>query len=226
MHIGRVMLIAAAGAFSLYADDTLESVITRMDRSASSFQALSSDVRRLAHTEVINEDNIDTGTMLLKRTKPSDMRMLVNLTNPDPKSVALQGRKLEIYFPKIQTVQEYDVGKNRELMDQFLLLGFGSSGRELASAYAMKVLGPETVAGRKATAVELAPKSEQVLRHLKKVQLWIPEDNGYPIQQKFFLPGGDYMLVTYTNTKFNPRLSDDNLKLKLPKGVKREFPQK
>src|SRR5437588_8288411 len=126
----------------------------------------------------------------------------------------------------MQTVEEYDTGKYRDLLDQFLLLGFGTSGKELAAAYHVKVLGSDTVAGEKAARLELVPKSVDALKNLKKVEIWIAESSVYPVQQKFYLPAGDYRLVTYTNVKMNPGLSDSDLKQKLPKDVKRVFPQK
>jgi len=205
--------------------ESLENVLERMDRAASSFKALSADVKSVQHTAVIDEDNADIGRMLLKRSK-RDMHMLVELTQPDPKSIAIQGHKVEIYYPKRKTVEEYDIGERRELVNQFLLIGFGTSGKELSAAYHTKVLGRETVGGQASTHLELVPKSVEVLKNLKKLELWIPESEGYPIQQKFYLAGGDYKLVTYTNVKVNPSLSDGDLKLSVPKDVKREFPQK
>jgi hypothetical protein len=58
------------------------------------------------------------------------------------------------------------------------------------------------------------------------VELWIPEDGGYPVQQKFLQPGGDYALVMYSGIRWNPNLPETQLKLALPPGVKREYPQK
>jgi outer membrane lipoprotein-sorting protein len=84
----------------------------------------------------------------------------------------------------------------------------------------------QPVAGQKTARLELIPISKEVLQHLKKLELWVSESTGYPVQQKFFLPANDYMLVTYTGMKANPDLSDSALRLKLPKGVKREHPQK
>ena len=48
--------------------------------------------------------------------------------------------------------------------------------------------------------IELTPKSPDVLAHLKKVELWI-DAKGVAIQQKFYEPGGDYSVATYTNIK-------------------------
>ena len=185
---------------------------------------MSANVRWLEHTAVINDDAVDTGTMKLKRSK-RDIRALVEFMEPDRKSVALHEKKLEIYYPKMQTVEEYDIGGHQELLHQFLLIGFGTSGKELAAAYNMRVLGSENVDGQKTTRLELVPKSPEVLKHLKKLEIWLAE-NDYPVQQKFYLPGGDYKLVTYTNVKVNVPLSDSDLKLKVPKDAKRSYPQK
>jgi len=205
--------------------DSLESVLEHMDRSAPSFKAFSADLRSVAHTAVIDEDEVGTGRILLKRANHG-IDMLMELTTPDPKSIALHGQKAEIYYPKIKTVEEYDISRYRALADQFLLIGFGTSGKELAQAYSMKVLGTEEVAGMRATRLELVPKSPEVLKNVKKLELWIPESADYPVQQKFYLAAGDYRLATYTNVKKNPPLSDSDLKLKVPRDANRVFPHK
>jgi outer membrane lipoprotein-sorting protein len=226
MQIRAAILLGLAStglAFST-APDSLENLLARMDSAGASFKAISADVRWVTHTAVINEDIVDTGSLLLKRSK-HDMRMLVEFKEPDPKTVALHDSKLEIYHPKMQTVEEYDIGRHRELLDQFLLIGFGTTGKELAAAYTMKVLGADTVGGREATRLELVPKSQEVRKSLKKLELWIPESEVYPVEQKFYLAAGDYKLATYTNVKMNPAVTDSDLKLRVSKDVKRVFPQ-
>jgi outer membrane lipoprotein-sorting protein len=205
--------------------DSRDDVLARLDRAAASFRALSADVRYVQHTAVINEDNVDTGTVRLKRAK-RDMQMLVDLTAPDRKTVALHDHTVEIYYPKMQEVDEFDIGKHRELAEQFLLVGFGTSGKDLTSAYEIKVLDSDAVSGISATRLELVPKSADVLKNLTKLELWIPAGDVYPIQQKFYFPSGDYKLITYTNVKMNPSLSDADLRLRLPKDTKRVLPQR
>jgi outer membrane lipoprotein-sorting protein len=220
-----VLCLTSWFAGAALATESLQEVLSRLDRAASSFKGMTANVRWVAHTAVIDQDEVDTGTMVLKRSK-NDTRMLVNIVQPDAKTVALHDKKLEIYYPKMRTVEEYDIGKHREAIDQFLLLGFGTSGKELASAYKVRVAGTETVAGQKTIKLELIPKSAETLQQLKKVEMWIPEGGAYPVQQKFYLSAGDYKLVTYTDVKLNPPLSDSDLKLKVPKEVKRVYPQK
>jgi outer membrane lipoprotein-sorting protein len=219
-------LLLAGGMLPVRAGEETPEVLARMDRAAPSFKGFSARVRHVSHTAVINEDTVDSGTILLKRSR-NDMRMLVDLTEPDPKSVALHGDHLEVYYPKMNTVEEYDVGKNRALVEQLYLIGFGSSGADLAAAYHIKDLGQETVADQKTTHLELIPKSKEVLKFLTKLEIWVPENGMYPVQQKFFqVAKGDYILTTYTNVKVNPQVADADLKLKTAKNAKHVSPQK
>ena len=124
-----------------------EAVLDRVDRAGAAFRGMSAHLRRLSHTAVINEDNVDSGTILLKRAHRRDLRMLIDLTEPDPRTVAFQGHTLEIYYPKAATVQEIDVGngKDRALLEQFFLLGFGTSRAELQASYNLRLMGQDFV---------------------------------------------------------------------------------
>jgi len=216
----------SAPAWSKPAGD-VDAVLNRVDQAGAAFRCMSAHLHRLSYTAVINEDNVDSGTILLKRAHHRDLRMLIDLTEPDPKTIAFQGHTLEIYYPKAATVQEIDVGtgKDRALLEQFFLLGFGTSRSELQASYNLRLVGQDTVGGQKTDLLELIPKSKEVLQHLTKLEMWVAE-NGYPVQQKFYLKGGDYQLATYSDMKINPDLPDSSLKLKLPRNVKREYPQR
>ena len=90
----------------------------------------------------------------------------------------------------------------------------------------MVVTGTDSIDGRQATRIELRPKVASVKEHLKLVEMWIPLNDGNPIQQKFLQPSGDYTQSTYLDVKINPLLKDADVQLTLPKNVKREKPQK
>lgn len=213
-----------AAAWSAPAGDPA-ALLARMDKAAAAFHGMSASVRRVQHTAAVNEDTVDTGAILLKRMHARDVRMLIDLTEPDRKTVAFQGHTVEVYYPKIQTVDEFDVSKQRELLEQLFLLGFGTSRADLQAAYNLRLVGPDTLGGQKTDILELVPKSKEVSQHLLKIEMWVAQD-GYPLQQKFYQTGGDYELATYSDMKINPDLPESALKLKLPKNTKREYPQR
>ena len=205
------------------AAQTLDELLARMDQNAMTFKSMSAKLRYMSYVAVIKEGTVSTGTLTMKRSRREAM-VLVDFTEPDPKTVAVAGTKVAIYLPKLQTVEEYDLGKS---VEKYLALGFGASGKELKADYTLQELGADTVNGQKAMRLELIPKSKEVLKQLPRIELWISAATGYPIQQKLHQTGGDYMLATYSDVVINPRLPDSAYKLNLPKGVKkRQLPGK
>lgn len=212
--------LPAAGA------DALEAVLARMDQEAAGFRDLTAQLTKTSYTAVLNESSQESGSVWIKRSGARDLTMKVEFTGPNERALGFENSKGQIYYPKIRSVQIFDLGKSRRLVDQFLLLGFGTPGKEVAKNYRLAVAGEEAVAGQKCTRVELIPKSAEVLQHLQKVELWIPENAGHPVQQKLFQLGGDYTVIIYTDLKLNPKLPETAFRLDLPKDVKREYPQK
>ncbi len=217
-----LILIAFSGA-ALGA--SLEQVLADMDRAAAAFKDMSAKLTRLDHTAVINDTSRETGTVRMKRVGAREIRLRIDFEEPDPRTVVFERATARIYYPKIQTVQVYDLGKHRSLIDQFLMLGFGSSGTELAKNYQLKVLGEEKISGEATVRLELVPKAQSVKEYLSKAELWVAS-NGCPMQQKFSRPSGDYTVITYEGLSLNTNLADQTFRLALPKGVKVEYPQK
>jgi outer membrane lipoprotein-sorting protein len=225
--IGPVAAFLGSPAGASAADSSLQTVFGRMDQASARFKGLRADMRKLAHTEVINEDSVDTGTIVVRVPKPHDLRMLIDFQLPDKKKVMIAGTKVDIYYPKTEIVQEIDLGKNhRSQVEQFLLLGFGSNSKDLMDAYSVKFGGSETIAGEATSRIELVPKSKELLAQFPKFELWISDQTGISVQQKMYQPGGDYSLATYTKMQTNVNIPESDVKLSLPKGVHWEYPQK
>jgi outer membrane lipoprotein-sorting protein len=217
---GAVLTFAAAGFGEPAADpSSLDGVLARLDQASISFKGLTADIRKMSHTEVVNVDDVDSGTIMVKRLKAHDTRIRIDLTNPRRQSVTIGEGKVQVFYPQTNEAQEVDLGKNRGVVDQFMLLGFGSNSAELRSAYTVTLGGADSVNGEKATRIMLVPKDPEILARVKKCELWI-SDKGLTVQQKFHTGGGDYVLSTYSRMNLNPTIADKDLKLDLPKGVK------
>lgn len=204
----------------------LPAVLASMDAAAPSFRAMTAKMDRLTHVAVINDDSAEEATVRVARSKNRDLRVAIDFTKPDNKQVALGDRKAEVFYPKTNTVQEWDLGKYKSLVDQFVLLGFGTSGKDLAKAYNLKFLKEESIHGQRCSRIELLPKSAQVKQTYNKIELCIAAPGGYPVQQKLFEASGNYTSISYSDVKLNPDLKPESVMLKLPANVKREYPQR
>ena len=204
----------------------LDDALARLDKAAIGFRGLTASIRKTTYTAIIKESTEESGRMTLFRPKPKDLRMLVEIDKPEIRAVSYQNRKIQVFYPKLMTVQEYDLGKQASLVDQFLLLGFGTSGKELQQSYDIKLTGEEALPGGKADRLELVPKSEEARKSVKRIEIWVSQADGVTVQQKVHQPSRDYVLISYSDIKLNPAMTEDSVKLKLPKGVKKETPQK
>jgi outer membrane lipoprotein-sorting protein len=223
---GLLLTLACAVTLSAQTGGDLASAFAKLDQTAQQFKSVEANINRDVHTAVINDDAKDSGTIRARREKSHDIRMLIDFTSPDAKTVAIDASNVRIYYPKLKTVQVYDIGPNRNLLDQFLLLGFGASSAELKAHYDVTLPGKEQIGGDSTWHLQLIPKSADALKSLKKAELWISEATGLPLQQKFTTSStGDYQLVTYSNMQPNKPLSDKALKLNPPNGVKEEHPK-
>jgi outer membrane lipoprotein-sorting protein len=222
-----VCVILAAPAVSLVAADSPQQVLARMDKAASEFKSMTSQVTYVTHTEVLNDDSTETGTVTMRKVQPGEVQGKVEFTTPDRKTVTIEKRRVQEYFPKINTLQVFDLDKHGEQLDKFFMIGFGTSGMELAKDYDVSVLRTESVNSQSAIHLQLIPKVPEARQYVQKLELWIPEQGDpYPLREKIFEPSGDYRLVTYSGLRINPPLQPDALQLKPPPGVKTEYPGK
>jgi outer membrane lipoprotein-sorting protein len=205
--------------------EPLADILARMDRAAQDFRALSANMKRVQFTAVISEANEMDGVIRLKRIK-GDTVGIVDFLHPEPRTVYINGHNIQIYYPKANTVEIYDSSKYTANIDQFLLLGFGTSSAELRKAYDLKMSGTDTIGGLATTRIELTPKSAELKKLITKIELWIPEGQDTPVQEKVTEPSKNYDLIAYSDIQVNPSLPDSSFELKLPAKVKKIHPQK
>jgi len=201
---------------------SLDNILKQLDIEAKEFRSLQADLERTKVTVVVNDRSTETGQILVRR----DGKMRIELTQPDPRTILRDGNELYVFNPKIKRVEQYDLGKHRALVDQFLLLGFGTPGSELKKSYLVTLLGEETLDKQKTVVLELTPKSDEVRNQVSKIHLWIDEATWLPAQQKFFETGSnDYFIVRYTNIVRNLRIADSSFKPHWPRGTSKVKPQ-
>jgi outer membrane lipoprotein-sorting protein len=199
-----------------------DSVLEMMDKSARDFHTLTADIEHIKYTDVVKDTSTESGRLFVRR----DEKMRIEFTKPDPRTILRNGDNLYVFTPKINRVEEYDLGKNREMVDQYVLLGFGTKSENVRKSYLVSFLGEKEFDHKKTVMLELTPKSEQVRKQIAKIQIWIDEASWLPIQQKFFEAGSeDYLIFHYTNVMKNLKIGDGQFKQDWPKGVNRTKPR-
>jgi outer membrane lipoprotein-sorting protein len=200
---------------------TLESILHQLDTTAPSFRSLSANVERTTVTVVVNDRSTEDGTLLVRGDK-----MLLQMNPPDARTILRNGDTIYVYTPGLKRVEEYNLGKNRDLADEFLLLGFGTSGTQLQKGFEIKYVGEDKIGDKNDAELELTPRSAAVLKQFSKIQIWLDQSTWLADQQQFTQTGsGDYLIVHYTKMIRNPNIGDSQFKPHWPKGTERVKPQ-
>jgi outer membrane lipoprotein-sorting protein len=196
---------------------TLDAILGHLNSSAKDFHSLSADVTRTTVTVVVNDKSTENGTLLVRGDK-----MLYEVTAPDPRTILRNGDTFSIYTPGLKRVEEHNIGKNSDLADEFLLLGFGSTGGALQKGFDIKLVGEDKLGDKSDAELELTPKSAAMAKQFSKIQIWYDQTTWLADQQQFTETGsGDYVTVRYTKVVRNPNIPDSEFKPHWPKGTER-----
>jgi outer membrane lipoprotein-sorting protein len=226
MHIPRLALLFCAFLTMAAAADRLQQTLALMDQAAVSFKGLTADIAKVTYRSAITEREEEKGTIAVRRPKPKDLQMLMDIKEPDPQQFQLLARTARVYNPKTRSGQEYALGKYGSVVNEYMLLGFGSSPRDLQQAFTIGKSEPDPIGGRKATRIELTPRKPDTAIHLVRADLWISDETGIALQQKLYTGAeGDYFLFTYSNMKLAD-VPESAVALDAPRNIKWEHPLK
>ncbi|MDE3179225.1 MAG: outer membrane lipoprotein carrier protein LolA [Acidobacteriota bacterium] len=196
-----------------------DQVLSRMDDAARRVKTISAGLSYTTVTVLVNDRSTQTGELFFKKGKR--IEVLVRFLKPDLKVILFKHNRAEIYYPKINQVQEYDLEKHSNMLQQFLLLGFGTPISNLRSSYRVIPMGEQRLGKEDTQLVELTPLEKDVRSQLTHVNLWVSEVSWLPVQQEFFEPSGDYLIASYTSVRVNSRLPASIFKIHTKAGVER-----
>ena len=197
----------------------LGEVLSRMNDTAKHLKTITADLDYTTVTVLVNDRSTESGRFYLRN--PKNPEILIQFEKPDAKTILFRHNRAEIYYPKMKRLEEYNLERQSGLVQQFLLLGFGTEQSALKASYDVKLIGEEDLTGESAAVLELIPKQPEISSQLSKVQLWVSEDSWVPVQQQFTQPGGDYLVARYKDTKVNRNVPSSTFHIEAGSDVER-----
>jgi outer membrane lipoprotein-sorting protein len=197
---------------------TVESFLSRMDQFSPTFTGARATIRSTVHTRGIPDDDVETGTIFVKRSG-GKTQFRINFKDPNIYSAAVHDQVAEVYHPKLNEIDVYDLSAYKDVAEKLFLLGFGMPGRELAANYEIQNLKNDAVDGQAATYLELIPKSPDVRKQLKSIEVWISDKTLCPVRQVFHMPDGGSRTAEFSSMEVNPKFAAGTFDF--PKGAKK-----
>jgi outer membrane lipoprotein-sorting protein len=211
--IGAILFMLLHSLVAAQEKPTLDSVLQKMDEASAHFQAAQADFVFDRYQKVVDEHDIQKGTVYYRRNG-QQIEMMAEFKDPEREFVLYKDGKLQVYEPVIEKVMQYSVGANREQVESFLVLGFGSSGQDLKKSFDVTLQGEETIDNVQTAELQLIPKSEKTRSNFPQIILWIDLNNGVSVQQKLVQTQGDSRLAKYSGINLHPKIGNDVFKLK------------
>ncbi|HTV10184.1 MAG TPA: hypothetical protein VMD97_14160 [Candidatus Aquilonibacter sp.] len=231
MNLRQLTLAAAVTLAPLVApiqapaQSQLNTVLSQMDAASARFKSAQADVRYDNYTRVVNDHDIETGSIYIERSGGTEkMGAIFYNTGPNGKPastpariVNFDGATLRIFTVGTNQVDLFKAGANQAKYDGFLTLGFGGSGKDLQRSWNITDQGPETVDGVKTEKLDLVSKDPSVKNTFTHITIWIDPVRGVSLKQVFYAPNGDNRTATYSNIRLNSRI--DTKPYNIPKGA-------
>ena len=197
----------------------LTEILSDMNEASKRLKTVSANLEYTKVTVLVDDKSTESGQLFFRKGKTTEIR--IDIQKPERKTLLFKKNKGEIYFPKINQIQEYDLEQKSDLVQQFLLLGFGTDANELKKTYNVKYVREEDLEGDTTVLLELVPRKGNAAAQITKIQIWVNEESWLPAQQKFFQTGGDYLIAHYSGVKVNRVLPGSDFELAAAGGAKR-----
>ena len=213
-------LLACPGR-ALHAQDDVQRVLHELDVSAANFRSTAADFEFDSYqTDPIPEKDVQKGTIYYER-KGGSFQMEAHIAElngkPVPKLYSFTGGVLRLDEPLINQVTTLKSGGK---FGNYLMLGFGASGKEISDKWDVKYVGTETIDGIKTEKLELVAKDPTVRKNLPKVTIWMDTARAISLKQVFDETEGQSRVSVYFNIKVNQPLPADAFKLKTDANTK------
>jgi outer membrane lipoprotein-sorting protein len=198
--------ILAAAAFTLAATAApaqqqtpqVQAILTKLDAASAHFTSAQADFEKDLYNAVIKETDKQDGKVYFKR-EAGNTQFGMLLTGPNARVAEYKNGTIRDFNPSTKCYDSVQASPGK--IESFLTLGFGGSGRDLAKAWAITDLGPETIDTIKTEKLDLYPKDDGVKANITHVVLWIDVDRDVSLKQVFYTTSGDIQTAHYSNIR-------------------------
>lgn len=222
-------LSAPGNAYAQTASPQLTYVLKQLDTASAKFQRATADFQWDYYERVVHDTTTQKGSIYFEREKgTTDMgAVLVNpnagLKSKPIKVIQYQAGTFQMFDPGVDQITVFHEAGNQSTIESFLTLGFGGSGADLARAWAITDLGPETLTDNgqpiKVEKLDLVGKDAASVKNVSHITIWVDPARAVSLKQVFYFTGGDYRTATYSAIKVNGNVHKDQFAIRKDKNT-------
>jgi outer membrane lipoprotein-sorting protein len=228
LFVAALTLTVAGNAFPQTATPQLAYVLKQLDTASAKFQRATADFQWDYYEKIVNDTTTQKGSIYFERDKGStDMGAFLVDPSAGPKSkpikvIQYEAATLHVFDPGVDQITVLHPG-NQAAIESFLTLGFGGSGTDLAHAWNITDLGPETLTDNgqpvKVEKLDLVGKDADARKNFSHITIWVDPMRAVSLKQVFYTLSGNYRTAIYSAIKVNGNIHKDQFAIKKDKNT-------
>jgi outer membrane lipoprotein-sorting protein len=136
-------------------------------------------------------------------------RVLMTYTDPERRTLALDGRSLVIVWPDRHERETIDISQMQKRIDRYFTQ---ANPEQLRSMFDIRAEPDAAMAG--ADLIDMRPKRKQIKQGLERLALWIDRERSLLVQMQMTFPGGDKKTIALDNIALNVPIGDDTFEIR------------
>jgi outer membrane lipoprotein-sorting protein len=220
--VGMMILLSGADrpATANTKPQLLTGILNKMEKAHQDLKSLKAELIQQKTNAQIGITDTEHGALLYKPAAGNAKgKMRIDYTKPANNVVSVIGDSIVFYQPRLNQALKTSIAKAAKgrTAGYAQLVGLDGSVKSLANNYNFDFIKDEMLNGQMTTVLRLTPKSGG---QFANIELWVSQQTGLPVQQKFIERNGDYTIVTLKNLQLNANIPDSAFNVNLPSGTK------
>jgi outer membrane lipoprotein-sorting protein len=195
--VATAVLAAVAAPVVSARADLFEELFRQGQAKNANLKTLTASFVETTTSSLLTKPLVASGTVAVER--PS--RILLHYTQPDDRTVLIDGDTMTVTWPSRSIHQVKDIGASQKRIQKYFV---DTSPKELRSNFT--VTASEAADRPNAYLVTMVPKRKQIQEGLSRLDLWVDRTTQLMVAMKMTFPNGDTKLMTFSDVKPNASL--------------------
>ncbi len=190
----------------------LRELLARFNETQQATRSLTASFTERKNLSLLAKPLISNGTFLYSRPT----RIKWEYAEPEPRVFLITEDHFVAYYPAQKKAEEVPLGKlaGRRV---FRVFGIGQTAEDLEKFFDISLADPGAEKGT--FMMVLTPKRRRVKDRLQLVRFWVDEKTYLPRQLEYVESDGDSTLLTFSNIRVNPEITEARFSVEIPKDV-------
>jgi outer membrane lipoprotein-sorting protein len=205
IHLLTLLWLVSPQASAKGSDDLFAQIFQRGVVKQQTMRSISARFVETTVSTLLVKPIVARGTIVA--ASPARVRM--TYTEPEPKTITMDGRSLTVVWPNRRERERIDITSVQKRVDQYFTK---ASIDELRKMF--EITAEPDPSMRRTDRISMRPKRKQIKEGLSHLELWIDRETDLLAQMRMTFPGGDQKTIVLEEIAVNVPVNDETFQVR------------